>query len=123
MSKQKSSSVVPWKPVLYGLLALVGGVALLLLSQYVKHKPITSQPAEVTASAPAPAHDPEPAAPDRPPRRSRPQAAASGLSSLILLFSMACFVVFVICAGWTVVEIRNAGPAWQRQRKYPKMRK
>jgi len=122
MSKQKSSSIVPWKPVLYGLLALVGGAVLLWLSQYIKHRPITSQPAEVTASAPAPADEPEAPSPDHSPRRSRPEAAASGLSSLILLFSMACLVVCIICVGWAVVEIRNARPAWQRQSKYPKMR-
>ncbi|HPD32266.1 MAG TPA: hypothetical protein PLL20_19910 [Phycisphaerae bacterium] len=122
MSKHKSSFVLPWKPILYGLLALVGGVVLLLLSRYIKHKPLTSQPAAVTASAPAPATQPGPASPDRPLRRSRPEAAASGLSSLILLFSMACFMVFLICVGWVVVEIRNARPAWQRQTKYPKMR-
>lgn len=122
MSKQKSLLALPWKPILYALLSLVGGVVLLFLSQYVKHRPLTSQPAAATATAPAPAGEPEPPGPDGLPRRSRPQAAASGLSSLILLFGMACFIVCVVCVGWAVVEIRNARPAWQRQTKYPKMR-
>ncbi len=126
MNKHKPSSVLPhvssghWKPLLYGLAALVGGIALLWLSQYVKHKAATTRPAEATATAPAE----EPAAPDSKdrPRRSRSDAAASSLSSLILLFSMACFVVFIVCMGWLVVELRNARPAWKRQTRFPRMR-
>ena len=124
MNKQKPSLTLPhvssirWKPLLYGLLALAGGVVLLLLSQYVKHKTPATRPAETTATAPAEG----PAAPGRVPRRSRSDAAAGSLSSLILLFSMACFVMFIVCMGWLIVEIRNARPAWKRQTKYPRMR-
>ena len=126
MNKQKPLSILPrvssghWKPLLYGLLALAGGIVLLWLSQYVKHKSPTTRPAETTATAPA--EEPAPAGSNDRPRRSRADAAASSLSSLILLFSMACFVMFIVCMGWLVVEIRNARPAWKRQTKFPRMR-
>ncbi len=120
MTKNKTSSRFPWKPLLYGLLALVGGIALVSLSQVVKHTAATTQPADVAATAPA--DEPVSPAPGRLPRQTPSNPSAGALASLMLLFGMACFVIFCVCAGWLVIEIRNARPTWQRQSRFPKMR-
>jgi hypothetical protein len=120
MTKNKASSRFPWKPLLYAVLALVGGVALVSLSRYVKHRAATTQPAEVVATAPA--DQPVSPAPGRLPRRTPSNPSANALASLMLLFGMACLVIFCVCAGWLVVEIRNSRPTWQRQSRFPKMR-
>lgn len=108
------------KPLLYGVLLLAGGIALLLLSQYVKHKAATKTPVATTATLPA--DETVPPVPGRLPRRRQADPAASTLSSLLLLFAMACFVSCCICIGWLVVEIRNSRPAWKRQTRFPRMR-
>ena len=121
MTKNKAPSRFAWKPLLYGLLALVGGIALVSVSQYVKHKAATTQPADVAATAPA--DEPASPAPGRLPDRDRSKnPSANALASLMLLFGMACFVIVCVCTGWLVIEIRNSRPTWQRQSKYPKMR-
>ncbi len=120
MIKQKALSRSLGKPLLYGVISLACGIALLVLSQFVKHKATTTQP--VVAAATLPSDERGSPAPGRLPRHRSANPAASTVSSLLLLFAMACFVSCCICIGWLVVEIRNSRPAWQRQTKYPKMR-
>lgn len=126
MTKHKTTSHYPWKPILYGLLALTGGIALLSLSQYIKHQAPTTQPASTApaaaTTAPASPDQPTSPGPGRLPRRSRPDGPYAGLSNLLLLFGAASLLVFCVCMGWLVVKIRNSRPAWQRQTKFPKMR-
>jgi hypothetical protein len=121
MSKAKTHSHHYGKPILYAVLALVAGVAFLVASQLLRPKGGAQTPTTMAASAPA--DDRLPAGPGHPPRRSRDEVAAQNLAGLLLLFSVASFVFCVVCIGWLVYKIRQAQPAWQRQTKYPKMRK
>lgn len=116
MARSKSRQQFRLKPVGYALAALVGGIVLLVVSQKVK--PAAGPPSAAPASEPAPAPDsPAPA-----PAPKRQEAAAENMSGLLLLFSMASFLVCIICIGWIVVNVRNARPAWKTQTKYPKRR-
>ena len=118
MARSKSTSHVPMKPLVYAVLALVGGITLLILSQLVKY---SAAPPSATATAPATAPASEPQ--EDQPTRSRKEATAQSLSGLLLLFGAAGFVVCVVCIGWFVLEVRKARPAWKKQQKYPQMRK
>jgi|WetSurMetagenome_2_1015567.scaffolds.fasta_scaffold437684_1 hypothetical protein len=122
MAKHRTSSNHFGKPILYTVLALLGGIVLLIVSQVVKPKvePSAERPAPTTTSAPA--DDSTPAFPGHP-SRPRGDAAAQNLSGLLLLFGVAFFVLACICIGWLVREIQKSRPAWKRQTKYPKMRR
>ena len=129
MARHKHASHLPVKPILYGLLSLIAAATLLVLSQVVVPADqaqtagagATTLPA---ATAPAGPADSTPDAPsdDRSPSDKRSDAAATNLSGLLLLFSMAGFLLCLICIGWLVIEIRKNRPAWKRQTKFPKMR-
>jgi hypothetical protein len=44
------------------------------------------------------------------------------MSGMLLLFSMAGFVVTVIALGWVFYDIRRSRPKWKTQTKFPKRR-
>lgn len=124
MAQSKSVYHVARKPFLYALLALAGGVALLVFSQLVKIPVERKASTPTTAMAPttSPASETN-GGQDQDRLRKSKRAAANSLSGILLLFSAGCFVISAVCVGWLVTEIRQARPAWQRRQKYPQMRK
>jgi len=118
MVRSKPTPRLPLKPIGYAALMLAVGVTLLLLNRMVKLSPEPASDAAARPPTTAPASGAEK---DDSPRQPE-DAATENLSGLLLLFSMAAFLVCAICIGWLVVEIRKARPAWKTQKKYPKMR-
>jgi hypothetical protein len=102
-----------------GVLALAIAVGLFLLSQAVgpasPAAPAVSSPT-ATAPATAPADDGEAPAPPQ------QDSAAQGLSGLLFMFGAAALLVSLLCFGWLAVEIRQRGPAWKKQTRYPRKR-
>ena len=110
MTRTKSARRFRYKLIGISLAAVIGGIALLKLSQVVY--PSEKQKSTVAATAPD----------EQMPTKPREEDTAQNLSGLLLLFAAASFGLAVICIGWLVVDIRNARPAWKTQKKYPKKR-
>ncbi len=118
-----------------GLGALVVGLGLLALNRYIVS---SAAPPPAPASAPAstaPVEDesarsavPEsettpPGTPDgEPDPDATRRAAAANMASLLLMLSLMCFGVAVVCVGWIVYDIRSSRPVWQTQTRYPRRR-
>ncbi|HOA71815.1 MAG TPA: hypothetical protein PL151_13230 [Phycisphaerae bacterium] len=120
------------KAVAVAVAALAAGIGLLVLSRMViasgrkaaeeAAAAAQTQPAGTTAPATDPLGTPAVADPD-PARRTPPAdpkaVTAQRLGGLLLLFSLMCFALVVICIGWIVHDIRRSRPAWMTQTKYP----
>jgi len=116
MARSKAQGRFRARLFAYAGLALGGGVVLLVLSQTVK----PSGPVGATATAPATGDEAAP--PTDEPAAPEEETAAENMSGLLLLFSMAGFVLFIFFTGWIVLDIHNSRPAWKTQTKYPKRR-
>jgi len=77
----------------------------------------TADTSQRSGTATAPAGDP--AGPARVPPADPRALTAYRLGGLLLLFSLMCFALVAICAGWIVYDIRRSRPAWMKQTKYP----
>jgi len=112
MAQSKSKKRFRYKLIGIALLAVVAGIVLLKLSCYFS----PDEKAEPTTTASAPSSD------QQTPDKSPEEASAQNVAGLLLLFSMACFLLMVLCLGWVAINIYNSRPSWKTQTKYPKKR-
>lgn len=113
MKQSKSHQRQRLKLILTAVGALIGGIALIALSTWMRPQPIAPQVRTATTTMPTSA----PSAPIDPKR-----AAAQNLSGILMLFGLAGLLVAVVFVVLLVIDIRNSRPAWQTQQKYPRRR-
>jgi hypothetical protein len=92
----------------------------LILSRIVvsiTEKPATNPLAASTRPAEASEDGPAPGSEDEGPRPARDPAVS--LSGILLMFSVACFLLTGVCVGWIVQVYRKSRPAWKTQTRYP----
>lgn len=116
-ARQQKGMHIPWKPIVYGLLALVVGVLLLIGS--VMTRPEASN---VSTSETQPVTQPAGDSSDGPDPQEQQEAAAANMSGMLLLFGSASLLLVIVCVGWGIIEVRKARPAWKTQTKFPRRR-
>ena len=118
MSKGKPPSRYA-KPISYAGLFLVCGVIFLILSRGVVSFADSSLATPHASPAPATSDADDDSGTDDPPPTPARNPATS-LSGILLMFSVACFLLTGVCIGWIVQAWRKSRPAWKTQTKYPK---
>lgn len=124
MKQARTKRSVRIKAAAIAIAALAGGIGLLILSQMVfasaEKAAAEAAAAAATQPATAPAETDRPAGQDTATPPLDPKAAsARNMGGLLLLFSLMCFALVVICVGWIVYDVRRSRPAWMRQTKHP----